>query len=80
MRSSPASFSARACRASVEPLVVSVSTAPSGASIATSLGRSLRTSGSPPVSRIFFTPRPVKTRATRTISSNVRIASCGRYG
>ena len=35
-------------------------------------------SGSPPVRRIFFTPRPTNIPARRAISSNVRIASCGR--
>ena len=36
-----------------------------------------RSSGSPPVSRIFSTPRPAKMRASRAISSNVS-SSCVR--
>ena len=37
-----------------------------------SRSRSRRTSGSPPVIRIFRTPASANTRATRVISSNVR--------
>ena len=61
-RCSPASLSAAALRASSEPLVVSVRSSgwPSGvrsaASISTRRSRFLRSSGSPPVSRILRTP------------------------
>ena len=61
-RPSPAAFSAAALRARIEPLVVSVrssgspSALRSSASIATSRSRSRRSSGSPPVRRIFRTP------------------------
>eukprot|EP01139_Manchomonas_bermudensis_P015710 Amastigsp_a510871_44.p2 type:complete len:315 gc:universal Amastigsp_a510871_44:1083-139(-) len=43
----------------------------------TTVSASLRTSGSPPVSRIFFTPNETKRLASRTISGVVRIASVG---
>jgi hypothetical protein len=69
-RSSPAAASAFAFGASSEAFVVSVSSAPSGASLPISTSTSRRTSGSPPVKRSFVTPRPTKTRATRSISSN----------
>src|SRR5262249_53650301 len=43
-------------------------------SISMSRCKSLRTSGSPPVIRIFSTPSPANTRARRLISSNVSIS------
>ena len=70
-RCSPAAASACAFDASSDAFVVSVSSAPSGASIAISRSTSLRTSGSPPVSRSFSTPSATAARATRSISSNV---------
>jgi hypothetical protein len=70
-RSSPAAASAFAFGASSDAFVVRVSSAPSGASSAISRSTSLRTSGSPPVSRSLLTPSPTKTDATRAISSNV---------
>ena len=39
---------------------------------------SRRTSGSPPVSRIFSTPWPMKMRASRVISSKVRMSRAGK--
>ena len=71
-RVSPASASACARWRSSEPLVVIVrSSMPSmPARRATSWSTLRRSSGSPPVSRIFVTPRPAKTRASRSISSN----------
>ena len=63
-RSRPAAASAAAFGARSDAFVVSVSSAPSGASRAISRSTSFRTSGSPPVSRSLLTPRPTKTRAT----------------
>jgi hypothetical protein len=40
---------------------------------------SRRTSGSPPVTRSLRTPKPIAIDATRSISSKVRIASCGYH-
>ena len=75
-RRSPASASACACCASSDPLVVSAMSTPSiAATIATSFGTSLRSSGSPPVRRNFRTPSDAKMRARRAISSNVRISA-----
>jgi hypothetical protein len=48
------------------------------ASISTSLSTFRRSSGSPPVRRIFSTPRSTKILATRAISSKLRISACGR--
>jgi hypothetical protein len=45
-----------------------------GESISMSFGRSRRTVGSPPVRRIFWTPWATKMRATRAISSKLRIS------
>ena len=70
-RCRPAAASACAFAASSEAFVVSVSSAPSGASIAIRRSTSLRTSGSPPVRRNFSTPSATAARATRSISSNV---------
>ena len=50
----------------------------SGASISTSLCTSLRSSGSPPVSRTFSTPWAMNTRVRRVISSKVSRSECGR--
>ncbi len=82
----PASRRLRALRASSEPLVVSVrssgrpSTVSSRASRSIRNSRFLRSSGSPPVMRIFSTPCATKRRATRSISSCVSSALCGRNG
>ena len=81
IRRSPASLSARALRASAEPLVVMARSPSPGirASIATSRSSSRRTSGSPPVRRILLTPwSPTKIRASRSISSNVRSSARSR--
>ena len=77
-RSSPASASDWALRASSEPLVVrAMSSMPSTSrSIATSRSTSRRISGSPPVRRSLRTPRSANTVASRVISSNV--SSCER--
>ena len=48
------------------------------ASIDTRLGRSARSSGSPPVSRSFRTPNSTKMLASRDISSKVRIWDLGK--
>ena len=71
-RVSPASASDWARWRSSEPLVVIVrSSMPSiAASVAISWSALRRSSGSPPVSRIFVTPSPANTRASRSISSN----------
>jgi len=37
-----------------------------------------RTSGSPPVSRIFVTPRPTKIEHSRSSSSSRSASACGR--
>src|SRR5215207_5105047 len=50
------------------------------ASIATSVGNSRRTSGSPPVSRTSLTPISAITRTTRAISSKLRISSRSSHG
>src|SRR5207253_3546996 len=63
------------------PFVV-IDTSVSGAtsrSIATSLGSSARTVGSPPVSLKDRTPSETNTRASRAISSNRRISSRGSH-
>src|SRR2546428_2714184 len=79
IRLRPAAARAFAFCASREPFVVSVrSRSPRAASFSTSRSRSRRTSGSPPVSRIFCTPRPTKIRTRRSISSKVRISARGR--
>ncbi len=80
-RRSPASRSERAFSGvSSEPFVVSArSRMPSiDASMAMSRSRSRRSSGSPPVSRIFSTPRAAKKRASRAISSNVSSSLRGK--
>ena len=64
--------------ASSEPLVVSVRSASKLGEHRDQPVEVARTSGSPPVRRSFFTPSPTKMRASRVISSNVRIALCGR--
>jgi hypothetical protein len=69
-RRSPASASAAAFCGRSDAFVVSVRSRPSSASIAISRSSSRRTSGSPPVMRIFCTPSAAKTRAVRAISSN----------
>ena len=72
-RDSPAILSSRALCPSSAPLVVSVrSMSPTSLSISTRRSRCLRNSGSPPVSRIFWTPCALKMRASRVISSKVR--------
>ena len=80
MRFNPASLSAPAISARREPFVVSVrSFKPSTPeSISTSRGRPRRTVGSPPVRRIFSTPCATKIRASRVISSKLRISSRAR--
>src|SRR6476661_6683324 len=50
------------------------------ASIETSRGNSRRTSGSPPVRRTSSTPRPAKTRTSRSISSKLRISPRSSQG
>jgi len=79
-RRRPAAASAAALPASSAPLVVrAMSWTPSiPASIATSLSRSRRSSGSPPVNRSLRTPRPAKTRASRASSSKVSNCSRGK--
>ena len=81
IRRSPAAFSAAACWAKSAPFVVSVRSR-SGmlASRAISRSRLRRSSGSPPVTRIFSTPRAWKSRARRSISSNVRSCPRSRKG
>ena len=84
-RSSPASRSERALRASSEALVVSVmsSLSPAGvrsaASCPISVSMPLRSSGSPPVRRSLCTPWATNSRASRVISSKLSSALCGRY-
>ena len=84
-RCRPAALSDCALRASSEPLVVSVRSncLPSGvrsaASCAIRPSTSLRSSGSPPVRRIFCTPCATNTLAIRVISSKDNKALCGRY-
>ncbi|MNT31208.1 hypothetical protein D3C72_1670360 [compost metagenome] len=81
----PASLSACAFLASKEPLVVRVRSSgwPDGvrsaASMAMSFSIFLRSSGSPPVRRIFSTPCATNRRAMRVISSNDSKSVCGRY-
>ncbi len=75
-RCSPASLSARAFVASSEPLVVRVISTGSRASCSIRFSRCRRSSGSPPVMRIFSTPWSTKIFATRTISS--KDSSCLR--
>ena len=72
-RCRPASRSARAFRASSEPFVVSVRSRPPRPARASRSGArgSRRSSGSPPVSRIFSTPCSLKIRASRVISSKL---------
>ena len=80
----PAAASARALRASSEPLVVRVMSSgwPSGVRSAASCSirpsTFLRSSGSPPVRRILRTPWAMNRRARRVISSNVSSDACGR--
>ena len=75
----PASASGFASSLRREPLVViAMSMSGISASIATNFGSSARSVGSPPVSRTFCTPRPAKMRASRVISSKLRIWSRGR--
>ncbi|MNL67285.1 hypothetical protein D3C87_1918520 [compost metagenome] len=82
-RVSPAAFRSAALRASTLPLVVRVRSSgrPAGvrsaASWPTRFSRCLRSSGSPPVSRIFSTPNCVKMPARRLISSKDSSAECG---
>src|SRR5579872_421394 len=79
-RSSPAARSAAALRGSSEPFVVSVrSRTPSmSRSMATSRSISFRSSGSPPVSRIFSTPWATNRPVRRTISSKLSSSARGR--
>src|SRR5439155_524739 len=76
------SLSASAMATSLRPFVVSDRSSPGArrSSIATSTGRSWRTVGSPPVSRMPVTPRPRAMRANRVISSYVRRSSLGSHG
>ena len=79
MRLSPAAFKALAFLVSKEPLVVSVrSMFGIAASISISFSMLRRTSGSPPVRRIFSTPWATKTRASRVISSKLNNSRCSR--
>ena len=50
------------------------------ASLAASRGNSLRTSGSPPVSRTSVIPSRTNSDTSRSISSKVRIASRSSHG
>ncbi len=83
-RSSPAALSAGANRARSAALVVSATSTgvPSLVvrvlSLATSSSRCLRSSGSPPVRRSFFTPMPTNRRLRRKISSKVSSSVCAR--
>jgi hypothetical protein len=62
-------------------VVIDRSSIPSIAAIRrASAGRSRRRRGSPPVSRISRTPSEARTRASRSISSNVRIRSLPNQG
>ncbi len=74
IRSRPASRSARATGASRMPLVVSPMSLIPGiaASFSTKVGRSRRTSGSPPVSRTLSIPRVRAIRTNRSISSKLK--------
>ena len=83
MRRTPCAASSPAKRASCEPFVVSVSSsrAPEARcrdSPAKSVMMLRRTSGSPPVSLSFLTPRSMKTLQTRSSSSSVRRSRFGR--
>ncbi|MNY17465.1 hypothetical protein D3C86_1507860 [compost metagenome] len=83
-RDRPALRSDCALRPSSDALVVSVrssglpETVSMRASISTSFSMFLRSSGSPPVSRIFSTPCDTNTRAARSISSKLSSSACGR--
>ncbi|MNP21025.1 hypothetical protein D3C76_1136290 [compost metagenome] len=70
-RDRPASFSCAALAGSIKPFVVSeISSIPGIADIiATSFSRSLRTRGSPPVSRTLRNPRGASDLTTAVISS-----------
>ena len=72
-RLSPASFNALACSLRKKALVVmATSSIPSiCVNMLTSVGRSLRIRGSPPVRRNLLIPIPAPIRAIRVISSNV---------
>ena len=61
-----------------DPFVVSAMSMGISESMRTSVGRPARNVGSPPVSRNFWTPRCAKIRATRAISSKVKISLRGR--
>ena len=81
MRFKPAALSAAALVFSAEPLVVSVKSMPGIAlnrAIKFSIPR--RNNGSPPVKRIFITPRLTAMPAMRVISSKVSNSSCGKNG
>ena len=79
-RSTPAAFSSAAIPGSSTPLVVRVSSSSWGMSRSLRQRDSIprRTSGSPPVSRIFRTPSAAASRAISSISSRERIARCSR--
>jgi hypothetical protein len=83
-RDRPASRNDCALRASSDALVVSVrssglpDTVSMRASISTSRSMFLRSSGSPPVRRIFSTPCATKMRAVRSISSKLSNSEWGR--
>ncbi|MNC47907.1 hypothetical protein D3C75_969940 [compost metagenome] len=70
-RDKPACLSRAALAGSIRPLVVSdISSMPGIAAImATSFSKSLRTRGSPPVSRILLNPRGASASTTAVISS-----------
>ncbi len=78
-RFSPACFSASIYLSKSRPFVVSamseIPARPFTSPI--SFTRFLRTSGSPPVKRIFFTPSDSIIRTTLKISSSVSTSSCG---
>ena len=75
----PASASGAASVSRSTPFVVRdmSSSGPTSRNIRTKVGRSARTSGSPPVTLIDRTPSPTKIDSSRVSSSNVRISSFG---
>ncbi len=81
-RCTPASTSAAASRSSRKPLVVTERSSTVGicASIAASLGKSRRTSGSPPVRRTSWTPSSDSSVTSRVISSKLSTASRSSHG
>src|SRR6058998_3794661 len=80
-RCRPAVRNSAACFPSSKPLVVMARSRIRGlrAIIATSVERSWRSSGSPPVSRTLCTPRLANTPVSRSISSKVRIEVRGSH-